>query len=157
MSKAIAQKRRSQLYLGFLASGHQPEAAMKDLPTPPDLPQKRTPHTYDAAIGQRFHWYRRMLRISLEQIASQLGISEGELADCEAGRATFSAGALLLSAEEIDIPCHWIMDIHDRMLEITDLDLAAAKLLQAFLRIEGRQDRELCLRLVEFLAAGDRK
>ena len=64
----------------------------------------------DAWVGERIKFRRRLNQMSLEELATRLGIAPQQLQKYESGHNRVTAGRLLALAQILDTPIQWFFD-----------------------------------------------
>ncbi len=115
----------------------------------------KTSSDIDLAIGRRVKLRRRLLQMSQQELASQLGITFQQLQKYEKGRNRIGAGRLFEIAEILEIPLTFFFEdaVGDNPIS-GDADVARAgmKILRSFSKIKDPATRKSIADLVEQLA-----
>jgi transcriptional regulator with XRE-family HTH domain len=130
------------------------------------------PHPIDIHVGNRVRMRRRMLGMSQERLAEQLGLTFQQVQKYEHGRNRISAGRLQQLSHILDVPISFFFEstpesagpVADKgevpsSTDVSDF-LAAADgqaLLKAFMRINDKSVRRSIVRLLEAVIAAKRR
>jgi transcriptional regulator with XRE-family HTH domain len=119
----------------------------------------------DAAVGRRIRLRRRLLKVSLQTLAGEIGISYQQLLKCESGENRVSAGRLWRIAKVLGVPItYFYEDLQADPLPAPDPSSSVAgktspfgdRMLDALGEIADPQLRKRLMDLVEGLAAASR-
>ena len=70
---------------------------------------------FNEEVGERLRHVREVLGLQLIEVANQLNVTRQTLSNYESGRTPLRASVIRELAEIYDIPCDWILGVHDQI------------------------------------------
>ena len=112
-------------------------------------------HELDIKIGRRLKLRRQILRLTQEQLASELELSPQQIHKYEKGQCGLSSSRMVQIAHALEIPVSWFFDGIDDCDSLPEsINSEVSDLIAAFSRITNPESRKKVLEITRILEDG---